>query len=72
MPEQFSSTVSSYTSIVRHNIFGMHKAKEVVGKPNKGHLTILPILEVALTNFPRVPTFIYACLTEYKNKCTQR
>ena len=72
MPEQFSSTVLNYTSIVHHNIFGIHKTREIIGKPNKGHLTILPILEVVLTNFPRVPTFIRACLTEYKNKCTQR
>lgn len=50
----------------------MHKAKEVIGKPNKGHFTILPTSEVVLINFPRVPTFIYACLTEYKNKCTQK
>lgn len=61
-----------YTSAVYYNIFEMHKAKEVIGKSKKGHLTILPMLEVVLTNFPRVPTFIYAWLTEYKNKCTQR
>lgn len=70
MPEWFSSTVLNYNSIVHHTIFGMHKAKEVIGKPNKGHFTILPTSEVVLIfqGFQH----LYVCLTDYNNKCTQK